>query len=83
MNIKKSLTLAQPEVGELIRQLRHEQKLTQEQFAASLGVTCLTVNRWENARAQPSPLAMWRIETMLQELGERGQELLAKYVLKS
>lgn len=23
-------------------------RLTQEKFAAKLGVTCLTVNRWEN-----------------------------------
>lgn len=31
---------------------------TQEQFAAKLGGTCLTVNRWENGHTKPSPMAI-------------------------
>lgn len=55
--------------------------LTQEKFAAKLGVTYPTINRWENERAKPSPLAMKRIEELLRGLGEHGQDLLREYFL--
>lgn len=71
MNIKKPLVRNQPEVGQLIRRLRLVAGLTQEQFAASLGVTYSTINRWENKRSQPSPLAMEKIERMLKAMGEQ------------
>ncbi|MEH2251916.1 helix-turn-helix transcriptional regulator [Nostoc sp.] len=35
--------------------------LTQEQFAAKLGVTYPTINRWENGRATPSPLVIYHV----------------------
>ncbi len=60
-------------VADLIREIRSRQGLTQEKFAARLGVTCLTVNRWENGRAKPSPLAMEKIEAQLREMGVQGK----------
>jgi len=42
--------------------------LTQEQFAAAVGVTYATVNRWENGNANPQPLALRRIEEMEREV---------------
>ena len=41
-----------------IRALRAILELTQEQFAAAVGVTCSSVNRWENGHCPPSPLAV-------------------------
>ncbi|MBD2596033.1 helix-turn-helix transcriptional regulator [Nostoc spongiaeforme FACHB-130] len=79
MTIKKGLIINQPDVGKLIREIRNLMGLTQEQFAASLGVTYSTTNRWENGRSKPSPLAMQKIEQMLNEMGEQGQKLLLKY----
>jgi putative transcriptional regulator len=38
-----------------------------------------TVNRWENSRARPSPLALKQIEELLAGLGDKGQDLHAKY----
>lgn len=67
---KKTIALGQPEVGHLIRALRHLTGLSQEQFAAALGVAFSTINRWENGRMQPSPLALKQIQTMLRELSE-------------
>lgn len=58
----------QPEVGKLIRELRLTLGLTQEQLAAALGVTYSTINRWENGRSKPSPLAMEKIEQMVKEV---------------
>ncbi|NEP02862.1 MAG: helix-turn-helix transcriptional regulator [Symploca sp. SIO2E9] len=79
MAIKKPLELNQPDVGKFIRELRKESGLTQEKFAALLGVTYPTISRWENGRAQPSPLAMEKLERQLKRLGKRGQDLLEEY----
>ena len=35
--------------------------LTQEKFAAKIGVTFSTVNRGENGKGKPSPLAMQKL----------------------
>lgn len=77
--MSNNLINKQPEVGKLIREVRLLTGLTQEQFAAAVGVTYPTVNRWENARAKPSPMAMKLIEKMLLDLGDRGQYLLTNY----
>lgn len=60
-----------PELAKMIRSLRAKLGLTQEQFAAKVGVTWSTVNRWENSRGNPSPLAMGRIAELQLELEER------------
>ena len=60
MPTEKNSTMA-----EMIRKLRAKLGLTQEQFAAKVGVTWSTVNRWENGRGKPSPLAHRRIEELL------------------
>ena len=77
--MKRPLVTTQPEIGKLVRSLRLETGLTQEKFAAQLGVTFPTINRWENNRAKPSPLAVEKIEKMVRRLGERGQQLLTKH----
>jgi transcriptional regulator with XRE-family HTH domain len=77
--MKRPLVTTQPEIGKLVRSLRLETGLTQEKFAAQLGVTFPTINRWENNRAKPSPLAVEKIEKMVRRLGDRGQQLLVKH----
>ncbi len=55
-------------ISQMITELRVSLGLTQEQFAARIGVTLSTVNRWENSKGKPSPLAMLRIEELQKEL---------------
>ena len=69
---------SQVEIPVLIRELRERTGLTQEKFAAKLGVTFPTINRWENGRAKPSPLAMQRIEELLRSMGNDGADLLKR-----
>ena len=64
---------------ELVRELRRRLQLTQEKFAAKLGVTFPTINRWENGRSLPSPLAKQRIRELLRSLGKEGEGLIKKY----
>ncbi|MBW4516406.1 MAG: helix-turn-helix domain-containing protein [Timaviella obliquedivisa GSE-PSE-MK23-08B] len=54
----------------LIRPLRELCGLTQGQFAARLGVTVVTVNRWENYRAKPMPLALQQVKVLLIEMNQ-------------
>lgn len=64
------LGIEQPAIGQLIRELRQALKLTQEKFAAQLGMTFPTINRWENGHATPSPLALRQIDSLLNQLSE-------------
>ncbi|MFO7766485.1 MAG: helix-turn-helix transcriptional regulator [Pelovirga sp.] len=65
----------QHSMARLVRELRELTGLTQEKFAARLGVTFPTINRWENGRAKPSPLALEKIESLLCSLGDKGEAL--------
>ena len=69
-------------MARLVRELRGLTGLTQEKFAAKLGVTFPTINRWENDRAKPSPLAMEKIEGLLRSLGDKGMALHKAYFQK-
>jgi transcriptional regulator with XRE-family HTH domain len=79
MIITRPLSIKQPEASNLIREMRAHIGLTQEQLALHLGVTYSTMNRWENRRGNPSPLAIQKIEAILLQMGNRGRELLKKY----
>ncbi len=52
------------DIPKIVKKLRTAMGLTQEQFAAQIGVTFCTVNRWENGKGKPSPLAMKQIEEL-------------------
>lgn len=62
--------LCMADMNALVRDLRLLCGLTQEQFAARLGVTLVTVNRWENYRAKPMPLALRQLRTLLVEMSQ-------------
>jgi len=71
-----------PDLGDVIRNLRLELGLTQEKFAAQLGVSFPTVNRWENKHAKPSPLALEKIERMMARLGKERRKALGYSVVR-
>jgi putative transcriptional regulator len=73
---------ARVNIPRFVREIRKRTGLTQEKFAAKLGVTFPTINRWENGRARPSPLAMQKIEELLREMGAGGNGLLKRIVEK-
>jgi len=55
--------------GNLIRSLRQRLGMTQEEFAHEIAVTVSTVNRWENAHAEPSKLAWKAIQDLAKKRG--------------
>lgn len=69
----------QAELSDLVRETRHRLELSQAKLAAKLGVSFQSVNRWENGRTKPLPIALKQIESLLRQMGDSGQDLLAKY----
>lgn len=43
--------------SQILKNIRTQLKLTQEQFARELEISYSTLNRWENGRTTPSTLA--------------------------
>ncbi|RCJ23274.1 transcriptional regulator [Nostoc sp. ATCC 43529] len=78
MELEKSIKIA-----DIIRELRQQLDLSQKKFAANLGVSLRTVNRWENGSAVPSQMALKLIEEMLEKMGEPGKKLLTEYLSKT
>ena len=72
-------TIEQSELIDLVRETRQRLELSQAEFAAKLGISIQSVSRWENGRIQPLPIAVKQIESVLHQMGDRGQDLLAKY----
>ncbi len=62
----------------LIKEIRRRLGLTQEKFAAKLGVTLPTINRWENGRTRPSPLALQNLRELVSGMAEEGRDLMAR-----
>ena len=45
--------LNQPDIGNIIKEIRQELNLSQEKFASKLGVSFSSLNRWENHKVMP------------------------------
>ncbi len=61
-----------------IRSLRQSLGLTQQEFADQLGVSFVTLNRWENDKAKPSPLAVKKIREISEATAPRKTAATAK-----
>lgn len=47
-----------------VRRLRRDLNLTQEQFGERLGVSVITIHRWETGQSRPRRLAIARLQEM-------------------
>ena len=70
-------------VSERIRRLRRALGLTQADLAERLGVSHVTVNRWENGQVAPSGLALQKIVREEQSLGLTDSESSTQQLLLS
>jgi putative transcriptional regulator len=68
-----------PQSANLVRETRQRLELSQAKFATKLGVSFQSINRWENGRTKPLPIALKQVEHLLHQIGEAGQDLLVKY----
>ena len=62
---------SEEQIAQHVLEIRLEMGLTQAQFAAKLGVSFPTVNRWENKKTKPSPLAIQKLQKLLSVLKKK------------
>jgi len=56
-------------LDEILKKIRKELNITQEQFARDLNVSFSTLNRWKNSHTAPSRLARMRLVEYCSEKG--------------
>jgi putative transcriptional regulator len=60
--------IRQPEnYPEMVKELRKQLGLSQEELAHALGVSFASVNRWENGKTAPSKLARRQLDVFRRE----------------
>ncbi len=62
------------DISKLVKELREQLELTQEQFAQKVGTTYSTVNHWENGKRMPQPFFIRCLLELKEELDKRGQQ---------
>ena len=62
-----------PDYPSMIKEVRRQPGLSQEDLARELGVSYATVNRWENSQAKPSKLARAQLDAFCTKMIKQGK----------
>ncbi len=62
----------------LVKEVRRQLALSQEDLARELGVSYATVNRWENAQSKPSKLARAQLDRVCKRMMRSGRLKLSR-----
>lgn len=60
-------------LSELVKEVRRQLGISQEDLARELGVSFATVNRWENGKSQPSKLAKAQLDNYCAKMTRQGK----------
>ncbi len=63
----------------LIKTVREQLDLSQEDLARKIGVSYATVNRWENGQTMPSKLAKAQVEAFCEKMIKEGRLKIRKF----
>jgi DNA-binding transcriptional regulator YiaG len=66
------MKLINPDYPSLVKEVRRQLALSQEDLARELGVSYATVNRWENRLSKPSKLARAQLDAFCERMQEAG-----------
>lgn len=58
---------------ELVKEIRRQLGISQEDLARELGISFATINRWENGQVQPSRLARNQFQAFCDRLEVEGR----------
>jgi len=61
-----------PDYPALVKEVRRQLAISQEDLARELGVSYATVNRWENGQARPSRLARTQLDAFCERMKTAG-----------
>ena len=67
-----SMKFIQPDYPSLVKEVRRQLSISQEDLARELGVSYATVNRWENGQAKPSKLARAQLDAFCERMQAAG-----------
>ncbi len=67
------MELSNQDVPELVKEIRKQLFLSQEDLARELGVSFTTINRWENGQVKPSKLAKAQLNDFCAKKIRRGE----------
>lgn len=67
------MTVESMKFRKLVKEVRRQLSLTQEDLAHKLGVSFATINRWENGKNTPSRLAKAQFDSMCKEMQKKGK----------
>jgi putative transcriptional regulator len=62
----------QPDYMSLVKNVRRQLSISQEDLARELGVSYATVNRWENGQSMPSKLARVQLDAFCERMKAAG-----------
>lgn len=60
----------------LLKEVRKQLSLSQEDLARKLGISFATVNRWESGKVRPSKLAKAQLKAFYEEMVDSGKLVL-------
>ena len=62
-----------PDYPAMVKEVRRQLALSQEDLARELGVSYATVNRWENGQSKPSKLARVQLDAFCIKMTRQGR----------
>ena len=67
------MAINEQNLPELVKEVRKQLALSQEDLARELGVSFATVNRWENGKSRPSKLARAQLDSFCAKMTRQGK----------
>jgi transcriptional regulator with XRE-family HTH domain len=67
------MAIAPERFPELVKEVRKQLGLSQEELAHELGVSFTTINRWENGKTSPFKLARAQFAAFCEKMIEQGR----------
>jgi len=67
------MAIDEQNLPELVKEVRRQLGISQEDLARKLGVSFATVNRWENGKSQSSKLAMTQFDSFCAKMTRQGK----------
>ena len=61
------------DLPDLVKEIRSQLALSQEDLARQLGISFTTVNRWENGQVKPSKLARAQFDNFCAKMVKQGK----------
>ena len=71
------MAINEQNLPELVKEVRKQLALSQEDLARELGVSFATVNRWENGKSLPSKLAKAQFDSFCVKMVRQGKLILS------